>query len=121
MERPDCLIASMYHAKFSDDDKGQQHYASSGRYSSQKYHMEEPFSHSEEKNYDYQPRGPESAARDSNPDDEKEGIAFTAARQVFNESKLGDHKPENKKVPSGIENAIRKAIQEEKNLLSTGN
>ena len=52
---------------------------------------------------------------------DEEDIPFKAAKQVFNEKKYGAKKAEKRKDVSTIEDAIKKAIEEEKKVIIMDN
>ncbi|MBI2649914.1 hypothetical protein HYX04_01215 [Candidatus Woesearchaeota archaeon] len=52
-----------------------------------------------------------------NPEIKDEEMPFKAAKQIFNESKYGAKKTEKSKNASTIEDAIKKAIEEEKKVI----
>ncbi len=131
----------MYHAKIWDEDKLN---FNSGSYSGKKYGSIFSEDKKEEKKYHEQKYGSDekSASGDymkkedlKEKDDKKkddlwdsleegkkdkeikdEEITFRAAKQVFSES-MADKKIEGKKDISSIEDAIKKAIEEEKKVI----
>lgn len=111
----------MYNSKFSDDDNAQ--YAGTAKYSSSKYHNIHSDSKKDDKDYHEENPNPfaENPAREELKEEENEDLGFKAAKQLFNETRQGDGKLQKKKIASSIESAIKKAIEEEKNFLATGN
>ena len=111
----------MYNSKFSDDDNAP--YAGTAKYSSSKYHNAHSDSKTDDKDYHEENPNPfaESSVREDLKDGENDDVAVKAAKQLFNESRHGDGKLQKKKIASSIESAIKKAIEEEKNFLTTGN
>ena len=112
----------MYHAKNLDGDK-EDHYSSSGKYSSLEYHNETAPPKKDDKEYQDSERIFQPSDSDAGKDsgDGNEDVAFKAARQIFNESKQNSPSRTKKKPPSSIEIAIKNAIEEEKNVLIKGN
>ena len=130
----------MYHAKLWDEDKWNIH---SSSYNSSKYSNNSTDSKKEDKKYHEQNYGNEKDIssdymrnKDSKEKEEKknepleeleeknekqeikdEDIPFKAAKQVFSESQREIKKPAEKKDKNTIEDAIKKAIDEEKKVI----
>jgi len=135
----------MYHAKIWDEDKWNIH---SSSYNSSKYvNTDSPDSKDDKKYHeqkyglkeknlssDYMRKEEGKEKEENKPDvfdnleEEKkekeikdEELPFAAAKQVFSESQHEAQKPKQKKDISTIEDAIKKAIEEEKKVIVMDN
>ena len=139
MERADCIL-KMYKAKLSEEDKWNIHSSSyhSSKYANdlindkkddKKYHEQKYGSKEKNASSDYIKKEEsknqgifEDLEEEKKEQEMKEDdIAFKAARQVFNESKYETKQPQEKKDVKTIEDAIKKAIEDEKKVIIMDN
>ena len=118
----------MYHAKLWDEDKWNIHSQSysSSKYGSvfsedkkedKKYHEQKYGQADKEVSSDYMKKDEAKEKEDIKEDD----IQFKAAKQVFSEQQHEMKKPARKKDINTIEDAIKKAIEEEKKVIVMDN
>ena len=136
----------MYKAKLSEEDKWNIHSSSyhSSKYANdlindkkddKKYHEQKYGSKEKNASSDYIKKEEQREKEESKnqgifeylEEEKKEqemkedDIAFKAARQVFNESKYETKQPQEKKDVKTIEDAIKKAIEDEKKVIIMDN
>ena len=134
----------MYHAKLWDEDKWNIHSGyNSSKYSStskddkkedKKYHEQKYGSEGKDVSSDYIKKDELKEKEDKKADEifgshdeekkeelKEEDIPFRAAKQVFSESIREPAKIDKKQEVNSIEEAIKKAIEEEKKVIIMGN